>query len=440
MTDTRDETHMAASVFRRVAWRALPLLGLGYLFAYMDRVNIGFAAAQMNAQLKFDAAVYGLGGGLFFLSYALLEVPSNLAFQRFGARRWIGRIMLTWGLLAAATMFIQSAWQFYAMRLLLGAAEAGFFPAVIVYLARWFPLERRSWALSLFYVAYPLSSVVMGALAGGLLGLDGALGLRGWQWLLLAEGLPAAFLSLAIFRWLPERPADVAWLSAEETAWLASKLDAQPEAAEIARPSALLRVFTDPTVLLMGLINALFLGTNYAFTLTAPQVLGLRTGLDPANVGYLVSAGGLIGAVAMLSNGWLADRRGAHFFYLAAPTLLIAGSFALLAAAAAPALAAAGYLGTIVGLCGFNAVFFVLVSRLLKPEALVVGAAVVNMIGQLGSFVLPILYGLVQQRTGHLDAVLPFLPLPYAVAALLILTLRAAESRRAALVAPAAAE
>src|SRR5579863_5859211 len=284
----------AAPLFRKVAWRSLPLLGLGYLFAYMDRVNIGFAAAQMNTDLGFNAAVYGLGGGLFFLSYALLEVPSNLLMQRFGARLWIGRIMLTWGILAAATIFVRTAWQFYAMRLLLGAAEAGFFPAVVVYLSHWFPLERRSRALSLFYVAFPLSSVVMGALAGSLLSLDGLFRLHGWQWLLLAEGLPAAILSLAIFRWLPERPENVRWLSAEEKAWLQARLAAHPESGDGEHSPAIVEVLTHPRVLWLGLVNALVLGTGYAFILTAPQVLGLRTGLSLARVGYLVSLGGLV--------------------------------------------------------------------------------------------------------------------------------------------------
>jgi ACS family tartrate transporter-like MFS transporter len=433
-----DPQRLTPRLFRKLAWRTLPLLGVGYLFAYMDRVNIGFAAAQMNAQLGFDPAVFGLGGGLFFLSYAMLEVPSNLMLQRLGARLWIGRIMLTWGVLAAATIFIRTPWQFYAMRLLLGAAEAGFFPAVIVYLSRWFPLGNRSWALSLFYVGFPLSSVVMGALAGALLGLDGTFHLRGWQWLLLVEGLPAAVLSLGIFAWLPERPADVDWLSPEEKADLIARLATPPVSEEPRGLAPILKILTDPTVLRLGLVNALFLGTSYAFILTSPQVLGLKTGFDVSAVGFLVSIGGLIGAAAMLTNGRLADRRGQHFFYVAAPLLLMAGAYLVLALARSPALATGAFLLTIVGANGFNAVFMVLVSRLVKPKDLIVGAAGVNMIGQIGSFVLPIAYGYAQKAAGRLDAPLIALPVSFVIAAMIVLTLRASKANAAAFAAGSA--
>ena len=182
----------------RAAWRILPLLGVAYLFAYMDRVNISFAALQMNADLGFSATVYGLGGGLFFLAYALFEVPSNLFLTRIGARRWIARIMITWGMLAAAMMFVHTAWQFYLIRFLLGAAEAGFFPGIVYYLAHWFPRDVRGRALSVIYILGALAGVVIGALSPLLLSLDGSRGLQGWQWLFLVEGLPAVLVGLSI--------------------------------------------------------------------------------------------------------------------------------------------------------------------------------------------------------------------------------------------------
>src|SRR5580658_2767857 len=192
------------SALAKASWRLLPLIGLGYGVAYMDRVNISFAALRMNQDLHFSASVYGLGGGLFFLSYALFEVPSNLFLVRFGARRWIARIMLTWGLLAMGMMFVRTPVQFYVMRFLLGLAEAGFFPGVIYYLTLWFPAQHRGKAISRFYVAWPLSSVVMGAVAGTLLNLQGRLGLAGWQWLFLVEGLPALAMSGVILLLLPD--------------------------------------------------------------------------------------------------------------------------------------------------------------------------------------------------------------------------------------------
>lgn len=416
MSTDAPEPDLAATVYRKVAWRTLPLLGLGYLFAYMDRVNIGFAAAQMNIDLGFSAAVYSFGGGLFFLSYALMEVPSNLLFQRFGARLWISRIMLTWGLLAAGMMFVKTPWQFYTMRLLLGAAEAGFFPAVVVYLSRWYPLVTRGRALSTFYVAFPLSSVVMGGLAGSLLGLDGLFELRGWQWLLLVQGLPAAFLAVAIVIWLPERPDGVSWLSDREKAWLRQAIGPGEDADHRHSLSEIFRTLGHPQVLLMGLACAFFLGTGYAFTLTAPQVLGLRTGLEIGQVGLLVSLGGLVGAAAMLFNGWAADRTGRHLTLTVLALGVLAVGYAALAVAPAGPAPIPGYLLTLIGSNGFNAVFFVLVSRTLPARDLVIGSAGINMIGQFGSFVLPTLYGIAQTQAGRLDGALGALPFSYLLA------------------------
>ncbi len=189
--DAGSDDTVGRSALRKASWRLLPLIGLGYGIAYMDRINISFAALRMNDDLGFSATVYGLGGGLFFVSYALLEVPSNVMLMKFGARRWIARIMFTWGVIAVGMMFVKTPMQFYVMRFLLGAAEAGFFPGVVFYLMHWFPAHERGRAISRFYVALPLSSILMGSIAGALLGLDGQLGLKGWQWLFLVEGLPA---------------------------------------------------------------------------------------------------------------------------------------------------------------------------------------------------------------------------------------------------------
>src|SRR5277367_317490 len=212
------------SAVRKASWRLIPLIGLGYGIAYIDRVNISFASLQMNRDLHFSATVYGLGAGLFFLSYSACEVPSNLLLVRFGARRWLARIMFTWGLLAIGMMFVKTAPQFYVMRFLLGVAEAGFFPGVVFYLMQWFPPEMRARAISRFYVSLPLSSALMGALAGALLNLQGKLGLAGWQWLFLIEGLPAILLSVAFLLWLPNGPGDAKWLTGDERAWVLEQI------------------------------------------------------------------------------------------------------------------------------------------------------------------------------------------------------------------------
>src|ERR1700734_44262 len=201
------------AALRKAGWRLIPLLALGYCIAHMDRVNISFASLQMNRDLHFSASVYGFGAGLFFVSYAACEVPSNLLLYRVGARWWFARIMLTWGLLAMGMMLVKTPLQFYAMRFLLGMAEAGFFPGVIFYLAQWFPVHMRARAISRFYVSLPLASVLTGAIAGPLLELQGKAGLAGWQWLFLVEGLPAVLLSIVFLVYLPAGPAHAKWLT-----------------------------------------------------------------------------------------------------------------------------------------------------------------------------------------------------------------------------------
>jgi ACS family tartrate transporter-like MFS transporter len=200
-----------ASALRKASVRLIPLIAIAYGVAYTDRVNISFAALQMNRDLHFSASSYGLGAGLFFLSYAACEIPSNLLLVRFGASRWIARIMFTWGLLAMSMMFVKTPFQFYVVRFLLGMSEAGFFPGVVYYLSQWFPANVRARTVSRFYVALPLSSVFMGGLAGVLLNLQGRMGLAGWQWLFLAEGMPAVILSAVFLFYLPNTPNDAKW-------------------------------------------------------------------------------------------------------------------------------------------------------------------------------------------------------------------------------------
>ena len=272
-------------------WRILPLIGLAYLFAYMDRVNVGFAAAQMNHHRNFSATIYGLGGGLFFLAYALFAIPSNLMLVRFGARQWIALTMIVWGLLSAGMMFVQTPLQFYVLRFLLGVAEAGFYPGVIYYFAGWFPPCHRSRAVSRFFVASPLASVVMGGVSGWLLALDQHAGLQGWQWLFLVQGLPTVLVGLMVLRYLPETPAKVAWLTPTEKNWIQHELER--EQARIGEPSGrnVIAAFRNPRVLLLGLIGFLLIGTVTTIILNAPLILQGATGLDAKSVGYLVGLG-----------------------------------------------------------------------------------------------------------------------------------------------------
>jgi ACS family tartrate transporter-like MFS transporter len=421
--DMAADSAIERSTLTKVSWRLLPLIGLGYLASFMDRVNIGFAAPQMNAQLGFTASVYGFGAGLFFISYALLEIPSNLALARVGARRWLARIMITWGLAAMATAFVRTPLEFYAARFFLGAAEAGFFPGVIYYLSLWFPQAHRGRAITRFYIASPLASLVMGGLAGTLLGLGGHLGLAGWQWLLLVEGAPAVILSVAFLRWLPDLPATVTWLTAEERAWLEARLAADT-AAIVAPDHNLLRALLRPPVLALTLANFFYLGPFYAFTLTAPAILMAATGMDAAHVGYLVALAGVAGAGAMILNGWSADRRGEAYLHTALPLLGAAAGFATLALVHTPAAGMIAYLATMAAYYAAISTFWLMPGAIAHPRAQAVTVAAVNCFGQLGSFLFPWLWGLAKDATGGYQAGLAILPAAFLISGGVLLGLR----------------
>ena len=422
------------SALSKASWRLLPLIALGYGISYMDRVNISFAALQMNRDLHFSATIYGLGAGLFFLSYALFEVPSNMLLVRFGPRLWIARIMFTWGVLAAGMMFITTPMQFYVMRFLLGFAEAGFFPGVLYYLTLWFPAAYRGRAISRFYVAIPISMVVMGAIAGALLNLQGRLGLAGWQWLFLVEGLPAILLSGVVLVAMPNRPREAKWLSAEEKDWIEGRLAAEAAAMGGADHN-IFRALLNPTILALAAVNFLVLGSGYAFNLSAPTLLRDSTHLSATAVGYLVSVGGLGGVVAMLFNGWHSDHSGERHLHLATPLLLIAAAFMVMAMTATPSVIIAAYLVWMAASMGVNAVFWLIPGGIPHPRSAAVCVAAINAIGQLGSFFLPTFWGIARDQTGSYHAGLTALPVAFLMAATIILALRRGARRLAPAVA-----
>ena len=274
------------SAQRKAALRLIPVISIGYGLAYIDRLNLSFASLQMNRDLHFSASVYGFGAGMFFIGYALCEVPSNLLLLHFGAKRWLARIMFTWGLLAAAMMFVRTPLQFNVLRLLLGMAEAGFFPGVIYYLTLWFPARMRARAIARFYIALPLSSVVMGSLAGWLLGLGGKLGLAGWQWLFLVEGLPAVLFSIVILKMLPDWPDKVAWLTAEEKSWLQDQLEADSKEAHLGHEAGIMKALLSPKVWTIGMFFFCALTCSYAYNFYAPSIYQQITGWSVTNVGF----------------------------------------------------------------------------------------------------------------------------------------------------------
>jgi ACS family tartrate transporter-like MFS transporter len=408
---------MGESAQRKAGLRLLPVIGVGYGQAYMDRINISFASLQMNRDLHFSASVYGFGAGLFFIGYALCEVPSNLLLLRFGARAWLTRIMFTWGLLAMAMMFVRTPLEFNVLRFLLGMAEAGFYPGVIYYLTLWFPLEMRARAVSRFYIALPLSSVAMGMVAGWLLGLGGKLGLSGWQWLFLLEGLPAAAFSLVIWKMLPDNPGKAAWLTSEEKAWLARKLKADSEKAHLGQSAGVTQALFSPKVWMIGVFFLCALTANYAYGFSAPAILQGATGWSTTHVGYLISCFGLAGAAGMLLNSAHSDRSGERPLHCIIPCLVMAAGFLIASFASAPWLVvvalAATYVSFVTVLGPANAVPM----QFLAGRAAAAGLAAMNTITMLSGFVGPYWMGVMKDYTGSYQDGLRGLVLPSLLAA-----------------------
>jgi len=385
---------------RKASWRILPIISIGYGLAYMDRINISFASLRMNSDLHFSATVYGLGAGLFFIGYALCEVPSNLLLLHFGPKRWLARIMLTWGLLAAAMMFVRTPVEFYGLRLLLGIAEAGFFPGVIFYLTLWFPASMRARAVSRFYIALPLASVLMGSVAGGLLGLQGKLGLAGWQWLFLLEGLPAALFSFVILGLLPDGPAKAKWLSADEKAWLQRQLDVDSELAHLGHRAGVLQAMKSPKVWLIGLFFFSALTCSYAYGFSAPAILQSVTGWSVGKVGYLVACFGVLGAAGMLFGGANSDRTGDRAMHCVIPCSVMAGGY-LIASFAPPAWLVVVALA--VSFIAFNSLqgpALAVPTQFMAGRAAAAGIAAMNTITMFSGFVGPYWMGVMKDRTG----------------------------------------
>ena len=416
------------SAMRKATWRLIPLIALGYGTAYMDRVNISFASLQMNRDLHFSASIYGLGAGLFFLSYAACEVPSNLLLCRFGARRWLSRIMVTWGILAIAMMFVKTPLQFYVLRFLLGMAEAGFFPGVVFYLMQWFPPEMRARAVSRFYVSLPLSSAVMGALAGALLNLQGRLGLAGWQWLFLIEGLPAILLSVAFLVWLPDGPADAAWLTGDERAWVLEQI--RVDACSGGHTHDVGRALLDPRVLQIGMVFLFMLGCSYAYAFSAPAILMRLTGWNVTRVGFLISGVGLLGALAMIWNAQNSDRSSERYWHVAIPFFILSGGFLVGGLSTAAWLAVPALSATTIAYMALLGPIMAIPPLFLKGKSMAAGIAAMNTIGMLGGFIGPYWMGIAKDMTGDYQRGLLTLTVPSLAAAGIMLWMRRVARRQ----------
>ncbi len=428
-----DQVSVGASAQRKAAWHLLPIISIGYGLAYMDRINISFASLRMNSDLHFSATVYGLGAGLFFIGYALCEVPSNLLLLRFGPKRWLARIMLTWGILAAAMMFVRTPWEFYGLRLLLGMAEAGFFPGVIYYLTLWFPAAMRARAVSRFYIALPLSSFVMGSLAGWLLGLQGKLGLAGWQWLFLIEGLPAALFSFVILGLLPDSPEQARWLTHNEKSWLRRQLDADSAHAHLGHQAGILQALLSPKVWLIGLFFFCALTCSYGYGFSAPAILQGVTGWSVSQVGYLVACFGVAGAAGMLFGGVDSDRTGDRALHCIVPCCVMAAGYLVASFARPPWLVVVALGISFVAFNSLQGPALAVPTQFLAGRAAAAGIAAMNTITMFSGFVGPYWMGVMKDRTGAYWLGLRGLMIPslLAATAMFVLTRSLARSKPA---------
>jgi ACS family tartrate transporter-like MFS transporter len=378
---------------RQVTRRLLPFLFVLYLIASIDRSNVAFAALQMNHDLGFSASVYGFGAGIFFVGYCLFEIPSNLILARFGARCWISRIMISWGIVACAMMLIRGRVSFYTLRFLLGAAEAGFFPGVIFYLNHWFPAAERARAVSRFMMAIPVAGVFGGILAGGLLGLNGKLGLAGWQWLFLMEGLPSVILGIVVWFVLPDCPGDAAWLDDQQRAILKAKLEAEVAAVETRHGRKSVRqALLHPLLWQLALLWFLIAVCAYTFGFWAPQILK-ATGLRNTQVGFTSALLTLISVPFMLGWAVHSDRCGERRLHVALGGVVLACGFFGTAFIHNPRLAIAAQAIVWIGINMQNGPFWSLPGSLLSGTAAAGGIALVSSVAFMGGFVGPNVFG-----------------------------------------------
>ncbi|MGE0859763.1 MAG: MFS transporter [Gammaproteobacteria bacterium] len=386
-------------LYARVTWRLVPFLFACYVCAYLDRVNVGFAKLTMLDALGFSETVYGLGAGVFFIGYFLFEIPSNLALHRFGARRTIARIMVAWGLLSAATLWVTTPTQFYVLRFLLGAAEAGFFPGIILYLTYWYPAARRARVTALFATAVPLASVIGAPLSGWLLEhFDGIRGLAGWQWLFLLEALPSVVLGFCALALLDDRIADARWLSPPERARLTAALDAE-RAAHL--PAHALDGLRRPAVWRMAAVYFAFVMGLYGLNFWLPTLvrdLGFKGALD---IGLVTALPFAAAAVAMVLVARHSDRQGERRWHTVIPALL--GALGLAASVPLAQHTGLALLALTVGACGVLCALVMswsLTTALVQGAAAASGIALVNSFGNLSGFVGPYAIGYLKDTTG----------------------------------------
>ena len=407
----------------KVAWRLVPFLMLCYFIAYLDRVNIGFAGASMSKDLGLTAAAFGGASGIFFIAYFFFEVPSNLALDRFGARLWIARIMLTWGIVAGAQAFVVNELSLNIVRLLLGVAEAGFFPGIIFFLTLWFPAAYRARIVGWFMFAIPISTVIGAPISGFVLNLEGVGGLHGWQWMFLIEAVPAILMTLAVLYYLTDRPREAHWLEPQESQWLQDRLDAERANRERHGAVSWFKSMLDVRVIALGFV---YMGCNipqYGLSFFLPQIIKAFGGLTNVQIGFITALPYLVGAIGMILWSRHSDRAAERKWHAVIPLAIIVIGLVFAAIMPTPTtkmifLCVAGF-----GFFAVLPVFWTLPTTFLTGTGAAAGIAAVNSIGNLGGYFGPQAFGWLKDQTGGDFVSLMFLAACAIVGAIIVLVL-----------------
>jgi ACS family tartrate transporter-like MFS transporter len=428
LNQSSDTEDLTVATLRKITRRLMPFLFVLYIAAWLDRVNVGFAALHMNSDLAFSSSAFGFGSAVFFLGYCLFEVPSNLILHRVGARLWIARIMISWGVIASALMFVRTPASFYVLRFMLGVAEAGFFPGIVYYLSGWYPRAQRARAIAAFMMAIPVAGLIGGPLSGALLGLDGAYGLAGWQWLFLLEGTPSILLGLVVVWYLTDRPEAARWLAPAQREWLVAQLAAERQACAEAHPIGTIAALTNTTVWRLGIIFFLANAGFLAYSIWSPQIIRSFAAVSDLGVGLISGAISAVTIVVMVLNSAHSDRTGERPLHVAMPLLLMCVGFLATAALGAswPALITLALVP--IGIGAAFGPFWSMPTLFLTGEAAAGGVALVASIVNAGGFVGPALIGILKGGSGGYSTGFVLLGGAAGLAALLTLPLRRART------------
>jgi MFS family permease len=396
---SHEVTDLERQTMRRVARRLLPMLIACYFVAYLDRVNVGFASLTMNKALGFTSAVYGFGGGIFFLGYFIFEVPSNILLSKVGARIWIARILITWGIISGCTALTSGPMSFYSIRFVLGLAEAGFFPGIILYLTWWFPSYYRSRIVGVFMAAIPLSNILGSIVSGFLLDLDGWIGVAGWQWLFILEAVPAIILGVAFWLTMTDWPSEAHWLAPEQRDWLMNRLQAEQTQRESIRRYSLMQALTNKRVLLLSLVY--FGGTfsGYGIVLFQPQIVH-RVAAGFGMTGLINAIPYVFGACAMVLWGRHSDHTGERPRHVSIAYAVGAAGLVATALMTDPVLTMTMLVIASIGQSSIGPTFWSLPTAMLSGTAAAGGIALINALGNLGGFFGPYIFGLIKDATG----------------------------------------